>query len=113
MFMSDKNARQFGHKRRLVPGPMVLSVAMGLVKETGWFDHVVAVVQFSELRFLKSFHPGQSLKVKIKVIHTQAHLGSGDSVISSHQSRKRVGSQHPGQIPHPDQTLLIAKDIGP
>ena len=71
MFMSDEGAQQIGHARRLVPGPMILSVAMGMARETGWFDHVVAVVEFEELRFTKALHPGHSIKAEITVQHSQ------------------------------------------
>jgi len=67
MFLSDHGAQGVGHEQRLVPGPMILSVAMGLVKETGWFDHVVAVVELDELRFKKALHPEHSIKVEITV----------------------------------------------
>jgi acyl dehydratase len=71
MFSSDESAQRIGHEKRLVPGPMILSVAMGLVKETGWFDHVVAVVEFEELRFRKALHPGQSIKAEITAQDTK------------------------------------------
>lgn len=72
MFMQDQAARTVGHPRRLIPGPMILAVAMGLVKETGWFDHIVAVVAFDDLRFLKPVHPGNTIQAEISVAHTKA-----------------------------------------
>jgi itaconyl-CoA hydratase len=71
MFLSDEGAQRIGHEKRLVPGPMILSIAMGLAKETGLFDHVVAVVEFDELRFSKALHPEQSIKAEITVTHTK------------------------------------------
>ncbi len=67
MFMSDEGAQKMGHTQRLVPGPMILSVAMGLVEKTGWFDHVLAAVAFDELRFRKALHPEHSVKAEITV----------------------------------------------
>ena len=67
MFLSDQGAQRIGHEQRLVPGPMILSVAMGLVKETGWFDHVVAVVELDEFLFKKALHPEHSIKAEITV----------------------------------------------
>jgi len=67
MFMSDQGAQRIGHEQRLVPGPMIFSVAMGLVKETGWFDHVVAVVELNELHFKKALHPEHSVKAEVTV----------------------------------------------
>jgi len=71
MFMNDEGAQKVGHEQRLVPGPMTLSVAMGLVKEIGWFDHVVAVIAFDELRFRRALHPEQSLKAEITIQSTK------------------------------------------
>jgi acyl dehydratase len=61
MFLSDEGARQAGHPARLVPGPLQLSLAMGLCQQAGLFDQVVAVAQFKELNFLKPVHPGDTL----------------------------------------------------
>ena len=72
MFMRDEDARAVGHPKRLIPGPMILSVAMGLVNKTGWFDHIVAVVAFDALRFLKPVHPGHSIRAHITIDHTKA-----------------------------------------
>lgn len=67
MFMSDEGAQQIGHEQRLVPGPMTLSVAMGLAKKIGWFDHMVAAIAIDELRFRRALHPEQSVKAEIMV----------------------------------------------
>jgi len=67
MFMNDEGAQQIGHEQRLIPGPMIFSLAMGLVKEIGWFDHVVAAIAFDELRFKKALHPEHSVKAEVTV----------------------------------------------
>jgi acyl dehydratase len=71
MFLGDEGAQQIGHEQRLVPGLLILSVAMGLIRETGWFDHVVVVVEFDELRFRRTLHPEQSIKAEITVKETK------------------------------------------
>lgn len=71
MFLRDEDARRFGHQRRIIPGPLILSMTMGLIKETGWFDHVVAVLEFQELRFRKALHPDESIKASVKVRRTK------------------------------------------
>lgn len=98
MFMSDEMARKIGHEKRLTPGPMILSLTMGLVKETGWFDHVVAVLEFEHLRFLKAMHIGDTIQAQMTVKLTKpiknptrglvvlSYLGinqEGDSVLSA------------------------------
>jgi len=67
MFLDDESAQEIGHPRRLVTGPMILAVAMGLVKASGWFDQVVAVTEFTGMRFLKAVHPGDTLQASILV----------------------------------------------
>ncbi len=71
MFLSDESARELGHPRRLVTGPMILAVAMGLVRASGWFDQVIAVLEFNEMRFRKAVHPGDTLKADITVLETR------------------------------------------
>ncbi|MCF8031556.1 MAG: MaoC family dehydratase [Desulfarculaceae bacterium] len=68
MFTSDEGARAAGHDTRVVPGLMVLSVAMGLVQMTGMFDHVVAVMGFEGLRFLRWTFLGDRVKVSAEVL---------------------------------------------
>ena len=67
ILINFEEAQKMGHRQRLVPGPMTFSVAMGLVEETGWFDHVLAALEFDELRFKKALHPEHSVKVEITV----------------------------------------------
>jgi len=71
MFMSDEGAQKIGHEQRLIPGPMILAFTMGLVKEIGWFDHVVAVIAFDELRFRRALHPDQSVRAEVIVERTK------------------------------------------
>jgi acyl dehydratase len=112
IFMSDEMAQRIGHKRRLTPGPMILSLTMGLVKETGWFDHIVAVLEFEQLRFLKAMHIGDTIRAEMTVKFTKqtknpnrglvvlSYLGinqDGDNVLSADgkylmQTRKQVVS---------------------
>ena len=99
MFMSDEGAQQIGHARRLVPGPIILSVAMGLVRETGWFDHVVAVLEFEELRFTKALHPGHSIKAEITVQNSQPTRNPARGLV---RLMFKVNNQN-------DETVLHAK----
>lgn len=68
LFTSDKTARERGHPGRLVPGPLILSLAMGLVQQAGLFNHVVAVLEFERLRFLAPVHPGHTLSLTASVM---------------------------------------------
>jgi acyl dehydratase len=71
MFLDDEGAREVGHSRRLVTGPMILAVALGLVRAHGCFDKVVAALEFNHVRFLKAVHPGDTLRVEFTVAETR------------------------------------------
>lgn len=81
MFLDDEGAREVGHPRRLVTGPMILAVALGLVRAHGWFDQVVAVLEFNEMRFLKAVHPGDSLRAAITVMETRPTRDPGRGLV--------------------------------
>lgn len=84
MFLDDESAQELGHPRRLVTGPMILAVAMGLVRASGWFDQVVAVLEFTDMRFRRAVHPGDTLKAGITVLETRptSHPERGLVVLS-------------------------------
>lgn len=71
MFLDDESARQMGHARRLVTGPMILAVAMGLGRTIGLFDHVIAGLEFNRMHFRKAVHPGDALLVEVTVLKTR------------------------------------------
>ena len=81
MFLDDEGAREVGHPRRLVTGPMILAVALGLVRAHGWFDQVVAALEFNEMRFLKAVHPGDSLQAAISVLETRPTRDPGRGLV--------------------------------
>ena len=68
LFTSDESARGLGHSGRLVPGPLQLSMAMGLVQQAGLFNHVVAVLEFERLRFLGPVFPGDAITLTATVV---------------------------------------------
>ena len=61
IFLSDEGAQSLGHPRRVVPGPLQFSLAMGLGQKAGLFDHMVVGAQFDQLRFHRTLHPGDTL----------------------------------------------------
>ena len=61
IFMEAEGAVKAVHDRRIVPAPFQLSAAMGLAQGAGWFDRVVAVLEFTNLKFKKTVHPGDTL----------------------------------------------------
>ncbi len=108
MFISDAGAQAMGHEARLVPGPLVLSKAMGLVRQTGWFDQVVAVAGFDGLRFLKPMHPGDELRLKVEVKEAQpTHDPDRGLVILSY-----TGLNQHGDIVLSSQAIYLYKRHG-
>jgi len=81
MFLSDEGAQRMGHERRIVPGPLILSMVMGLIRDTGWFDHVVAVLEFRELRFKKALHPEEPIKAAVRVRQLKPTNNPGRGVL--------------------------------
>lgn len=71
MFLDDSSARRMGHARRLVTGPMILAVALGLGRAIGLFDHVIAGLEFNRMHFRKAVHPGDALRAEITVLKTR------------------------------------------
>ena len=66
IFLSDEGAQALGHKRRVVPGPLQFSIAMGLGQRAGLFDHMVVGAQFDNLRFHRTVHPGDTIRMTAK-----------------------------------------------
>lgn len=68
IFQSRAGAAEAGHEKRLVPAPFQLSAAMGLCQKAGLFDRVVAVLEFEKLKFIRTVHPGDVLKVEAEAL---------------------------------------------
>ena len=81
MFLDDEGAREVGHPRRLVTGPMILAVALGLVRAHGWFDQVVAALEFNRMHFRRAVHPGDSLTASITVAETRPTRDPGRGLV--------------------------------
>jgi acyl dehydratase len=71
LFTSDAAARERGHEKRLVPAPLQLSIAMGLCQKAGFFDRVVAVVEFKRLKLHRPVHPGDELTLTAEVLEAK------------------------------------------
>lgn len=67
IFRSDDGARAAGHKQRIIPAPLQLSIAMGMAQQAGWFDHVAAVAEFREMKFLRPALPNDSFELRVTV----------------------------------------------
>jgi len=66
-FLSEGAARADGWKTQLVPGPLSLSVAYGLLMQAGFLNDVIAYMGTSDMRFLAPVYPGDSIRVETEV----------------------------------------------
>ncbi len=68
IFLDDKAAQSMGHPKRILPAPLLISVAMGLCQQRGLFDQMVAVLEFDYVKFQKPSYLGDSVQVKSRVV---------------------------------------------
>ncbi len=68
IFLDDEAARKVGHLRRILPAPLLISIAMGLCRPRGLFDHLVALLGFDYVRLRKPSYPGDSIQVQSRVV---------------------------------------------
>jgi acyl dehydratase len=68
IFMDDQAARTVGHPKRILPAPLLISVAMGLCQQRGLFDRMVAVLEFEYVKFQRPSYLGDSVQVKSRVV---------------------------------------------
>jgi acyl dehydratase len=67
MFLSDEAAQKKGWEKRIVPGVMTFSIAIGLMESSGILDDVVAFLGTDNLRFVKPAYIGDSLRVMVEL----------------------------------------------
>lgn len=67
MFLSDEAAQKKGWEKRIVPGVMTFSIAIGLMESSGVLDDVVAFLGTDNLRFVKPAYIGDSLRVMVEL----------------------------------------------
>ncbi len=68
IFLDDQAAQAVGHPKRILPAPLLISLAMGLCQQRGLFDHMVAVLEFDYVKFQKPSYLGDSVQVKSRVM---------------------------------------------
>lgn len=68
IFVDDRAAQMAGHPWRILPAPLLISIAMGLCQQRGLFDHMVAVLEFEFVKFQKPSYLGDSVQVQSKVV---------------------------------------------
>jgi acyl dehydratase len=66
-FLSEKGAQANGWKSQLVPGPLSLSVAYGLLMQAGFLKDIIAYMGTTDMRLLAPVYPGDSIHVETEV----------------------------------------------
>jgi acyl dehydratase len=67
MFLSDEAAQEKGWEKRIVPGVMTFSIAIGLMETSGFLDDVIAFLGTDNLRFVKPAYIGDRLRVMVEL----------------------------------------------
>ena len=68
LFMDEQFGKKLGYKGRIAPGPLTLSLIIGLQYSMGLFDHIIAFLGIDKLRFLASVNPGDTIRCSVEVL---------------------------------------------
>ncbi|MCX8201914.1 MAG: MaoC/PaaZ C-terminal domain-containing protein [Candidatus Caldarchaeum sp.] len=68
LFLSDDHAKTKGFNSRIAPGALVFSYAVGLLYQSGLFDHITALAAVDKLNFKSSTSPGDAIKAIARVV---------------------------------------------
>ena len=74
IFLNDEVARSRGLGGRVAPGALTLSYAIGLLYQTGVFDHIQALTRISEVEFKSPVRPGDEISVEAEVVEVRRGL---------------------------------------
>jgi acyl dehydratase len=86
IFLSDEAAKAKGWNGRIVPGPLIFSVSIGLMEASGILDDVVAFLGTDELRFVAPVSIGDTLHVEVELVEKRL-TKSGDRGIVRYKWR--------------------------
>ncbi|MEM2238054.1 MAG: MaoC/PaaZ C-terminal domain-containing protein [Candidatus Caldarchaeum sp.] len=67
LFLSEQYARERGFSTRIAPGALVIAFAIGLLYQTGIFDHIIALAGIEKLAFKSPTHMGDVIAAKASV----------------------------------------------
>ena len=68
MFLSEEYAKSLGWRAQLVPGLLSLSLAIGLLIQSGLAIHVIAFMGTDKVRFNAPVHPYDTIRVEGNVL---------------------------------------------
>ncbi|MEM2225276.1 MAG: MaoC/PaaZ C-terminal domain-containing protein [Candidatus Caldarchaeum sp.] len=67
LFLNEQYARERGFPTRLAPGALVISFVIGLLYQTGIFDHIIALAGIDKLAFKSPTHAGDVIMARAVV----------------------------------------------
>lgn len=81
MFLSDEAAQKKGWEKRIIPGVMTFSIAIGLMETSGILDDVVAFLGTDDLRFVKPAYIGDTLRVLVELKEKKISKGGSRGTV--------------------------------
>jgi len=81
MFLSEEAAQEAGWRTQLVPGLLGLSVAVGLLLQSGYISQVTAFMAADKVKFLAPLYPSDSIRVETEVL-SKRQTSKGNFVCS-------------------------------
>ncbi len=104
MFLSDGAAHAKGWDRRLAPGVLTFSVAVGLMETSGILEDVVAFLGTDELRFVAPVHIGDTIHVEVAL--KEKRFSKGGSRGTVHYEWRAV-NQHGNDVVRAKNTCMF------
>ncbi len=104
MFLSDEAALEKGWEKRIAPGVLTFSVAIGLMESSGILDDVVAFLGTDELRFVTPVYIGDTIQVEVELKDKKYSKGGSRGTV---HYEWRVMNQHGNDVARGVNTCMF------
>lgn len=109
LHMNEEYAKQMPFKTRIAQGPLIFSMAVGLVIQAGVFgDSVIAWLGGNNLKFIKPVIPGDTVYVEAEVLSTK-ETSAPDRGIANFLYT--VKNQHEETVVQVEMTFLMHRSL--
>jgi acyl dehydratase len=107
LFLDDDAARAAGHRRRIAPGPVLLSYAMASVVPSGWLQgSLIALLRMDAVEFKRPVYVGDRVRFENRVV---AKRGSERSDRGSVTLRLSATNQDGDALLGFERTFLVKR----
>ncbi|MFC1925484.1 MaoC family dehydratase [Chloroflexota bacterium] len=106
LFTDEEFAREKGFGTLVVPGPLCLSIALGLTDELV-YGTITAVLAIDNVRFIAPVKPGDTIWVKTRIINKRESKSRPDRGPIS--LRHEISNQKSEQVCSFERTLMFLK----